>query len=275
VTDGRHGAAEVGAGFDQAAETYEDLLLHNRMGADRLVAALPDGVLAHIADIGCGTGFASFAMHRSRGTVRVSGIDASAEMIAVMRDAAARVAPDLELDLAVGDAAHLPFADDSVDAAISTMAFHWFPDKEAAVREMARVVRPGGVVAVLAAGRGTDAELLQVMLGMDPPVPPAWTDVFNHIHRDVPEMHAILDAAGLEPVDVWAETRYRWIRPEDYLARLQAVASHLSTGLAADEARAHGERLAQALYAQSDPKGFAYTFVKLFAIARVPGGEPA
>lgn len=271
MSDGRHGADEVGAGFDQAAGTYDDLLLHNRTGAARLVSALPDGDYGHVVDVGCGTGFASFAMYDGRDTRRVTGVDASGEMLAVMRDTATRIAPDLELDLHVGDAVHLPLHDGSVDAAISTMAFHWFPDKEGAVREMARAVRPGGVVAILGAGRGTDAELLQIMLDMDPPVPPAWTGVFDHIHRNVPEMHEMLGAAGLDAVDVWTETRYRWITPESYLARLQAVASHLSSNLTPDEALGHGERLGQALHAASGPRGFAYTFVKLFAIARKPG----
>ncbi len=269
--DGRHGAQDVGAGFDQAVHVYEDLLVHNRTGADRLVSAMPDGSYPHVVDIGCGTGFASFAMHRRYGTARVTGVDASAEMLALMRESAPRLAPDLELDLHRGDAMHLPLPDGAVDGAVSTMAFHWFPDKEGAVREMARVLRPDGVVGILAAGRGTDQELLQVMLEIDPPVPSAWTGVYDHIHRDVPEMHEILEGAGLEAIDVWTETRYRWITPEAYLARLAAVAAHLSSDLSPDETREHGERLAAALHAASGPKGFAYTFVKLFAIARRPG----
>lgn len=269
MSDNPHGAEHVGAGFDEAAGNYDDLLIHNREGAARLVSALPAGDYSHIVDVGCGTGFAALAMHDRHATTRVTGVDASHEMLEVFRRNAAEV-PTLALDLHVGDAAFLPVADAVADAAISTMAFHWFPDKQAALNQMARVTRPGGVVAILTAGRGTDRELLEVMRTMDPPVPVAWTAVFDYIHRDVPEMHAMLEAAGLEAVDVWSETRYRWIDPRNYMARLQAVAAHLSSNLTPEEATGHAERLTQALFAASGPKGFAYTFVKLFAIARKP-----
>lgn len=269
MTDNPHGGDSVGAGFDESAGNYDDLLIHNRTGAARLVAALPDAVYERIIDVGCGTGFATLEMHARRGTTRAVGVDASPEMLEVFRRTAAQV-EGLDAQLHVGDAAALPADEGSMDAAISTMAFHWFPDKQTALGQMARAVKPGGIVAVLTAGRGTDGELLQVMRRMDPPVPVAWTAVFDYIHRDVPEMHAMLDVAGLEPIDVWAETRYRWIDPVNYMARLQAVAAHLSSDMPPEVAIAHGERLTRALHEASGPKGFAYTFVKLFAIARKP-----
>lgn len=270
MDDYAHDAQSVGAGFDQTAGTYDELLLHNRQGADRLVDALPPGDYPRIVDVGCGTGFASLAMVARRGTRHVVGVDGSAGMLDVFRSQAQGLT-GVEVELHVGDAAHLPAPDAAADAVISTMAFHWFPDKQAAITEMARVVRPGGIVAVLAAGRGTDAELLSTMRAMDPPVPAAWTGVFDHIHRNPREMQEMLDTAGLVPVDVWSETRYRHTSPEAYLARLQAVAGHLSSDMSPEEAQGHGERLAYALGARSGPKGFGYSFVKLFAIARRPG----
>lgn len=265
-----YGAAEVGAGFGQTAGAYDDLLRHNQTGARRLIDSLPDGTYESVVDVGCGTGFATFAIHERFDVKHALGVDPSHEMLAVMRESGMRLAPDLQLQLLVGDAAALPTESASADAIISTMAFHWFPDKEGAVREMARTVRPGGHVAILTAGRGTDAELLEIMRGMDPPVPAPWTGVFDYIHRDVREIEDLLEGAGLETVDIWAETRRRRIPAMDYLARLQAVASHLSSGLDPVEAEAHGLRLGEALAAASGPKGFDYTFVKLFAIARKP-----
>lgn len=262
-------AENVGAGFDNAADTYADLLAHNRTGAQRLVDALPDGGYDTLLDVGCGTGFASLAVVERFGTTRVLGIDASEGMMDVFRRNADGI-PGLTLDLQVADAAALPAPDGAFDAVISTMAFHWFPDKAKALSEMARCVRPGGIVAILTAGRGTDAEFKAVMEGITPPVPPQWIGVFDRIHRDVPEMHAMLGEAGLEPVDVWSETRWRTVPPMAYLDRMNAVASHLSSDLSSEEAQAHGERLAAALIAASGPEGFGYSFVKLFAIARRP-----
>ena len=58
MDDGR----QVGEGFDRAAEEYDEVLLHNRQGAARLVAALPEGRYGEILDVGCGTGFVSEEM---------------------------------------------------------------------------------------------------------------------------------------------------------------------------------------------------------------------
>jgi SAM-dependent methyltransferase len=47
-----------------------------------------------------------------------------------------------------GDALRLPFASGSFEAALSTQAFHWFPDPEAALRELHRVLAPGATLLV-------------------------------------------------------------------------------------------------------------------------------
>ncbi|MFN2461468.1 MAG: class I SAM-dependent methyltransferase [Candidatus Velthaea sp.] len=92
-----------------------------------------------VLDVACGTGI-SLEPLAARG-LRTAGVDPSAEMLAAAR----RRVPDA--DLTQGRAEALPFADASFDAALSAQSFHWF-DQAAALREMTRVVRPGGPVAV-------------------------------------------------------------------------------------------------------------------------------
>jgi demethylmenaquinone methyltransferase/2-methoxy-6-polyprenyl-1,4-benzoquinol methylase len=53
-----------------------------------------------------------------------------------------------DVEPVLGDAAALPFTDDSFDAVLVCDAFHHFDHREAAAREMARVVRPGGAVVI-------------------------------------------------------------------------------------------------------------------------------
>jgi ubiquinone/menaquinone biosynthesis C-methylase UbiE len=261
----------VGEGFTRTASVYDEVLRHNADGARRLVAAIPDGDHRRVLDVGCGTGFAALEMAARFGTREVVGVDPAEGMLRVFREKVAG-REDLRVDLVAADVMNLPVPDGSVDAVISAMAFHWFPDKPGALREMARRLRPGGVLAVLASGSGTDAEFASVLRGIDPPVPAAWVEVFDRIHRDVPWMMDHLEHAGLEIVDVWIESRHRRTPAEDYLARIQAVASHLSEGMPEDEALAHGARVADAVVAASGPRGFEYTFNKLFAIARRPEG---
>lgn len=269
--DAPAGHAAVGEGFTRAASVYDEVLRHNADGARRLVAAIPEGRYDTVLDVGCGTGFASLEMADRFGTTSLIGVDPSEGMLEVFRGKIAG-RPEPHAELVVGDVMDLPVPPGSVDAVISTMAFHWFPDKPGALREMAARLRPGGVLGILAAGTGTDGELREILRGITPPVPPAWLAVFDHIHRDVPWMMDHLEAAGLEVVDVWTESRFRRTPPEDYMARMQATASHLSADLDPEEALAHGERLTQAVVAASGPRGFGYTFNKLFAIARRPEG---
>ncbi|WP_350275595.1 methyltransferase domain-containing protein [Kribbella sp. HUAS MG21] len=96
-----------------------------------------------VLDVACGTGVvARNAADRVGGTGSVIGLDVNPAMLEVARN----VRP--ELDWRTGDAADLPFDDDDFDVVTCQAALMFFPDPTAALREMARVTRPGGVVAV-------------------------------------------------------------------------------------------------------------------------------
>lgn len=265
MDDGR----QVGEGFDRAAEEYDEVLLHNRQGAARLVAALPPGRYEEILDVGCGTGFVSEEMVARFGTVHVTGVDPSAGMLERFREKLAGLS--VEATLIQAGVHEMAVPDGAFDAVVSGMAFHWFPDKPAAVAAMARRLRPGGVLGILAAGTGTDEEFREILEGIEPPVPRAWVDVFPQIQRSARQLSDYMEHAGLEVVDVWEERRVRRVTPEAYLARINAVASHLSAGMDPDEAAEHSARVMQGVVDATGPRGFEYTFVKLFGVARRPG----
>ena len=85
------------------------------------------------------------------------------------------------------------------------------------------------------------------------------------------EMEQYLTDAGLETVDVWMERRLRRTSAEAYLERMRVVASHITSGiLSDDEVAALMERIAAGTQAVSGPRGFEYTFTKLYAVARKP-----
>jgi SAM-dependent methyltransferase len=92
-----------------------------------------------IADLGCGAG--ELAAKLARHVKTVIGVDNSTEML----KAAKRRAIGLtNLDLRKGDLAALPLADAEADAALMILALTYAPEPHAAVREMARVLKPGG-----------------------------------------------------------------------------------------------------------------------------------
>jgi ubiquinone/menaquinone biosynthesis C-methylase UbiE len=92
-----------------------------------------------LLDIGCGTGAFLYALSRKSPTVRLTGIDASREMLAV---ASERVGSCAELKQ--GWAEQIPFADDSFDVVVSSSVFHYIRDPTAALAEILRVLRSGG-----------------------------------------------------------------------------------------------------------------------------------
>jgi SAM-dependent methyltransferase len=128
-------------GFERAAETYE-----------RGRAGFPDGLVQTILsesgaapgrtllELGAGTGKLTRAL--TGHGARVLAL----EPVAAMRAVLAQTAPEAEPLDAVAEA--IPLAAASVDAVIAAQAFHWF-DPQAAAAEVARVLRPGGLVALV------------------------------------------------------------------------------------------------------------------------------
>jgi ubiquinone/menaquinone biosynthesis C-methylase UbiE len=98
-----------------------------------------------VLDIGCGTGTLAIAAKRNVGTAgEVHGIDASPEMIARARHKSKRARLDVVFDVA--PAQSLPFPDARFDVVLSTVMLHHLrrAAREEAVREVRRVLKPGG-----------------------------------------------------------------------------------------------------------------------------------
>jgi malonyl-CoA O-methyltransferase len=263
----------VAGSFDRSAGEYDELLRHNRQGAERLVASLPDGDYRDVLDVGCGTGFVSEAMVARFGVPRITGVDPSEGMLEAFRAKLAGL--PVEATLIRAGVHDMPVPEEAFDAVVSGMAFHWFPEKPKAIAAMARRVRPGGALGVLASGTGTDREFLEIMRAVRPAVPRIWIDVFAQIQRTGQELAGYVEAAGLELDDAWEEWRVRRTSPEAYLARITAVASHLSEDLDPEEAEAAFARVQRGVADAVGPDGlFSYTFVKIFAVARKPLSTP-
>ena len=113
-----------------------------RFLVSRIDAATEDTVL----DVATGTGAVIRELQRQKGC-RVVGVDQSQEMLA---EARRRLGPDAQLVEA--SAERLPFADASFDALTFTYLLRYIADPAATLRELARVVRPGGSMASLEFG---------------------------------------------------------------------------------------------------------------------------
>ena len=136
--------------FDAWSRVYDHPLVQwatYRPVHDAVLAALGPHRPASVLDLGCGTGQ---LLQRTRDDLaprRLVGCDFSAGMLgqARARVDAAPSAPTTAV-LVRGDAMRLPFRDGAFDAVVSTEAFHWFPDHDAAIAEIHRVLAPGGTL---------------------------------------------------------------------------------------------------------------------------------
>lgn len=145
---------EVRTMFDSIAPRY-DLLNHTlSMNIDRLwrrrvvreVRRLGPG---RILDVATGTGDLAIGLARGIAGAQVLGVDLSEQMLAVARRKVEAGGLDGRVLLDCGDAEHLPVATASVDAATVAFGVRNFGDLEAGLRELHRVLRPGGRVVIL------------------------------------------------------------------------------------------------------------------------------
>lgn len=119
--------------YDQHWASY----LHASLGPTLEALELPTG--GRVVDVGCGTGLLLERLLAGHSGAEAWGVDLSPEMLTQARARLGRRAR-----LLLGDASALPLPDQCFDAAASSSALHHWSDPERALREIARVLRPGG-----------------------------------------------------------------------------------------------------------------------------------
>lgn len=102
-----------------------------------------------VLDIACGTGDFSIAMAKSVPSAHITGLDISEGMLAVMKEKVYAGKLDDRISIMTGDGENLPFEDDSFDCVTIAFGIRNFESKEKGLREMLRVLKPGGRLVVL------------------------------------------------------------------------------------------------------------------------------
>lgn len=135
--------------FDDAAISYDRVgpSIFTRFG-ERLVEHMPLAPGARVLDIATGKGAVLLPAARRVGPEgRVIGIDLSGAILQET-ERIARAEGLTNVELLKMDAEHLEFPDQSFDAVTCAFAIFFFPDVDAALREMYRVLKPGGCLAI-------------------------------------------------------------------------------------------------------------------------------
>jgi len=158
--------------FSAAAPRYEQ--------AAQLQASTREQLLAYVSeqqcdarcivDVGCGPALAVPLLQQRYPQAWILGLDRAPGMMAVARASALR-------DGVVGDAQSLPFASACCDLLYANLSLQWCPRPAAVLAEAARVLRPGGLLAMAVPGPATLQELRC-----------AWEtiDAAEHVHRFAP-----------------------------------------------------------------------------------------
>lgn len=145
-----------GAMFDGIAERYDRLNRIMSFGLDkgwrralRRAVARTSAQGGRILDVATGTADVALDLAQNIPGVHVTGLDPSAGMLAVGEEKLAAASMETAIRLVEGDAQDMPFKDNVFDASCIAFGIRNVPDRLAGLREMRRVTRSGGCVAVL------------------------------------------------------------------------------------------------------------------------------
>jgi demethylmenaquinone methyltransferase / 2-methoxy-6-polyprenyl-1,4-benzoquinol methylase len=145
--------AKVTLMFDDISPKYDFLNHFLSMGIDRswrrkLTEMLRPNKPRRILDVACGTGDLAFALMALE-PEKITGIDLSEKMLEIGRVKITQAGLEEKILFRTGDAEKIPFSDNSFDAVTVAFGVRNFTDLDKGLAEMRRVIKPGGVVAIL------------------------------------------------------------------------------------------------------------------------------
>lgn len=258
--------SRLARGYSRTAPLYDEIAgSAYAAGMRRLLPLVRIPPLPAILDVGCGTGLNLVEAVRRFGLCRrLAGIDISPGMVAVAR--AKMAALRLPAEIIEGDAEKLPYPDASFDLVLCNSVFHWFKDRAGAMKEMARVLRPGGQLALITATFPGFGEWFTLIDGLvrhtygpnyAPSVPNLPTGV---------EVGSLIGQAGLVPLHLSNPVQRTLVHDAaPFVDLMSVIAPHWGADLP-DHAVEHLKRMAATFMSTNWPAGFPFTWSAVEAL---------
>lgn len=270
TTPGTQAAWEAGLTIIEDYERHLVPTLFEPWGRELVALANPQPG-EHVLDVACGTGIvARLAAPLVTDTGSVTGVDSLPPMLAVARDRASGLQPPIEWRDA--DAASLPLPDESFDVVLCQQGLQFFEDRPAAAREMHRVARPGGRLAL--------------SVWRDLPFIPGYAAIAGALERHVPagagfvkavssfgdagSLRRLLVDAGWNDVGITVEIApVRFPSVEEFVRNIIDIAPVPALQQLDESARqAITAEVAEAVPAYVDDAGFTFPMEAHVAVAR-------
>jgi len=139
-----------------------------------------------VLDLGCGTGTLAILLKQTQFRARIVGLDADEEVLAKARRKALDAGADVEFDQGFSD--RLPYPDQSFDRVVSSLFLHHLTptQKRVTLREVVRVLRPGGEVHIADWGRARGPLMRALFLGIQ--LLDGFENTREHVEGRLPEL---------------------------------------------------------------------------------------
>jgi SAM-dependent methyltransferase len=185
----------------------------NLRGMNRRHSKLTDWGLTHVSitshdtilDIGCGGGRTIHKLAAIAAEGKVYGVDHSEASVATSRKTNRQGIETGRVEIRLGSVSHLPFPEGTFDLVTAVETHFYWPDLPADMREVLRVLRPGGTLIIIteAYKGGKHDQLIQKFADAMKP--------FGYSHLDVDEHKQLFSKAGCVDVQVFEEFDKGWL----------------------------------------------------------------
>ena len=230
-------------------------------------------------DIGCGTGNSTFELYRKCNQIGAfHGVDISSTSIDFAVQNAEKIGCN-NIKFQLGDAEDLRFPDSKFDVVIGCMCFQFIPSKKRALAEIYRVLKPGGVVALIYPGRLQYHEAREILLEVaeeypDNPELLSAVKENDSLLIDLEESVDQFKDAGYIEHNLHGVHKIHYLKPDWFIKSLSGTWGLWKTGLTPSLVEMVHRDLLSEFESKSSTRGFKLTTYLIHSIGTKPKPNP-